>query len=330
MKVIALFNNKGGVGKTTLAYHLAWMLPRLGCPTLAIDMDPQANLTAAFLDPDTLEKLWESRTDTILSAVDPSIQGTGDIKEAYPRQITEGLWLLPGDLGLSQFEDKLSESWGKVAGKDPAALRVTSAFHRVIQAAGRKTQTEVALVDVGPNLGAINRAALLATDNVVIPVAADLFSLKGLENLGPRLRHWREDWEVVLKLNRTPPVELPKGIMRPSGYIVMQHAVRQDRPVRAYGRWLARIPQVYRESVLDEPGEQMVPDPNLIGTIRNYLSLMPLAQDARKPIFDLRPADGAIGGHYYAVQSAGEDFAKLSTSLLRACSVDIPTLAGNP
>ena len=67
MKTIAFFNNKGGVGKTTLAYHLAHMLPRLGYPTVAVDLDPQANLTSAFLDESELEALSNDEHRTVLS-----------------------------------------------------------------------------------------------------------------------------------------------------------------------------------------------------------------------------------------------------------------------
>jgi chromosome partitioning protein len=59
LPVIAFFNNKGGVDKTSLVYHLAWMFSDLGWRVLAADLDPQANLTAAFLDEDQLENLWE-------------------------------------------------------------------------------------------------------------------------------------------------------------------------------------------------------------------------------------------------------------------------------
>ena len=56
--VIAFFNNKGGVGKTTLVYHLSWAFADLGRHILAVDLDPQANLTASFLNEDQLEELW--------------------------------------------------------------------------------------------------------------------------------------------------------------------------------------------------------------------------------------------------------------------------------
>ncbi|MXX40826.1 MAG: ParA family protein, partial [Gemmatimonadetes bacterium] len=73
--VLTFFNNKGGVGKTSLVYHLAWMLSDSGYRVLACDLDPQANLTAAFLDEDQLEKIWdednEASAKTILQCVRP-------------------------------------------------------------------------------------------------------------------------------------------------------------------------------------------------------------------------------------------------------------------
>lgn len=57
--VLTFFNNKGGVGKTSLAYHLAWMFSDLGKRIVAIDLDPQANLTSAFLPEAALVDLWD-------------------------------------------------------------------------------------------------------------------------------------------------------------------------------------------------------------------------------------------------------------------------------
>jgi hypothetical protein len=98
------------------------------------------------------------------------------------------------------------------------------------------------LIDVGPNLGAINRAALLAADFVVTPLAPDLYSIQGLRNLGPTLIDWRRSWSD--RLNRAPDLELglPAGRMEPLGYIVMQAVMRLSRPVRAYERWVGRLP----------------------------------------------------------------------------------------
>jgi cellulose biosynthesis protein BcsQ len=122
---IALFNNKGGVGKTTLTYHLAHMVARLGWRVLAVDLDPQANLTSAFFDEDELELLWEPESnDTILSAVAPLIRQLGDVQIPAARPATDRLWVVPGDLGLSSFEDRLSDAWPRSFLGDEGAIRV--------------------------------------------------------------------------------------------------------------------------------------------------------------------------------------------------------------
>jgi cellulose biosynthesis protein BcsQ len=155
---------------------------------------------------------------------------------------------------------------------------------------------EVILVDLGPNLGAINRSALIACDFVAIPLGPDLFSLQGLQNLGPTLRRWRQQWEERLTKNPTPDLALPPGVIKPMGYLVLRHSVRLDRPVKAYERWISRIPGTYRDAVLEEPEGELVSvetGPNCIARLKDYRSLVPLAQEARKPMFFLKPADGA-------------------------------------
>jgi len=110
--VLTFFNNKGGVGKTSLVYHLAWMFSELGHTVVAVDLDAQANLTAAYLDEDELERLWENEKTptTIFRAIEP-LTRVGDILEPYVEKVTQGLYLIPGDVALASFEDTLSESW---------------------------------------------------------------------------------------------------------------------------------------------------------------------------------------------------------------------------
>jgi len=318
MITLALFNNKGGVGKTTLAYHLAHMFQRIGVSVLAADLDPQANLTAAFLDEDRLEILWDEtqRQATVADAVHPILEGLGDVGDVEPVEIADGLWLAPGDLELSRFEDRLSDSWPRSFTGDPAALRTTTAFHRIVKQAAEKVAAEIVIVDVGPNLGAINRATLLAADAVMVPLAADLFSLQGLRNLGPTLRDWRSTW-VDTVLPRIPAgIDAPPGAMKPIGYVVMQPSMRLDRPVKAYDRWLRRIPSVFASAVLGDDSKAGSDHEYEIATLRHYRSLMPLAHDARKPMFDLRPADGAVGSTQRYVQICYQEFESLAHKVL--------------
>jgi chromosome partitioning protein len=329
VRILAFFNNKGGVGKTTIVYHLAWMYADLGMNVVAVDLDPQANLTAAFLSEERMMHLWPEgdHPATIYGSVQPLIRGIGDVDAPRLERITQRLVLVPGDLALSSFEDQLSEVWPKCLDGDERAFRVTSAFWRIMQAAAHKHSAQVILVDLGPNLGAINRAALISCDYVVVPLSPDLFSLQGLRNLGPRLRTWRADWTKRLGVNPAESLKLPTGMMQPVGYLIQQHSVRLDRPVQAYDRWIAQIPSTYRSAVLNEQETHPVSietDPDCLALLKHYRSLMPMAQQARKPMFHLRPADGALGSHFQAAQSARKDFARLASKIAERISVAIP------
>ena len=324
MKTIAFFNNKGGVGKTSLVYHLAWMFADHGIKTLAVDLDPQANLTAMFLDEDRLETLWpdDEHPDTVYGAIRPILRGTGDIAQPSVEMITSTLGLVPGDLGLSRFEDKLSDAWPRCHNRDESAFRTMTAFHRLVQR-GAEWGAELVLIDVGPNLGAINRSALIASDQVCLPVAPDLFSLQGLKNLGPTLREWRTLWAELLT-NAPLDLPMPRGAMQPVGYIVIQHGMLDTRPVKAYKRWMEQIPLVYREAVLNEPITSLPPvaqDPYCLSLLKHYRSLMPMAMEARKPIFFLKSADGAIGAHIEAVRNCYTDFQNLAAKIAAAAGI---------
>jgi len=148
-----------------------------------------------------------------------------------------------------------------------------------------------------------------------------------LRNLGPTLRRWQAEWRERRERNPIGELEVPEGAMEPIGYVVMQHAVRLDRPVKAYRRWMDRIPAVYRESVLDEQPDADIAidvDPHCLASLKHFRSLMPLAQEARKPMFALKPADGAIGGHAAAAQECYRDFRALARNIADRCGVTLP------
>ena len=325
---LTFFNNKGGVGKTSMIYHLAWMFAKLERCVVIFDLDPQSNLTAAFLHDDEIETVWDQQNkgSTIYNCVNP-LAGVGDIAEPVLKNITTDLYLLPGDIRLSEYESVLSEEWPRSMGDSNLyrPMRILSSFWQVMQMAAKKVQAEIILIDIGPTLGAINRSVLVATDYVVIPMGADLFSLQGLNNLGPTLRQWKrlwhkrlENWNEGKEATSYEHFQLPQGEMKPIGYLCQQHSVRLDRPVKAYDKWVKRIPQIYRKSILSDQ------DPNAnegqeknhcLATVKHYRSLIPMSQEHRKPIFNLTSADGAIGAHANAVQDAKEDFKQLANKI---------------
>ncbi len=320
--VLTFFNHRGGLGQTSLLYHLAWKLSDQGLAVVAIDLDPQANLTAAFLPEEKLEALGDlppgESAATIYHCVYP-LMAVGDLKSPQTISLTPHLHLIPGALGLAEFEETLSQEWPVSLGSGSLdrPFRILSAFWQVAQLAARQHQASIVLADVGPNLGAINRSALIASDFLVIPLAADLDSLQGVGHLGPTLERWRKDWRKRLQNWEHPSFDLPQGEMKPLGYVLQQHGARQDRPVKAYAKWAQRIPHLYQEKILGDNSSPARPDPNCLASLKHYRSLVPMAQEARKPIFHLTSADGAIGGHSAAAQDAGKEFTLLANEILK-------------
>lgn len=317
------------MGKKSLVYHLAWKLSEIGQSVLVCDLDPQANLTAAFLEEDRLDQLWNKsansdRAATIFQCVKPLTEA-GDFSSPRLIEVAEGLSLLPGDPALCGFERILSEHWPKALGSEMLyrPFRILTAFWSVMHAGADECGADVILVDAGPNVGTINRSVLISTDKVVVPLGADLFSLQGLRYLGPTLGRWRRDWRKRLENWPAPSFPLPEGKMEALGYIVQQHGVRLTRPVKAYDKWVNRMPEEYARMLLDRKSgpfpETPAEDENCLATVKHYRSLVPMAQEHRKPIFHLTAADGAIGGHMSAVLDAARDFRQLAEHIaLRA------------
>lgn len=341
--VLTFFNNKGGVGKTSLVYHLAWMLAEMDYRVLACDLDPQSNLTAAFLDEESLERLWSSDNRSSVRTVKQCLQPlarVSDIHPTEPEQVTDALRLVPGDLALTGFEDTLPEQWPHALGSNSDALfrsfRILTAFFTLMQGGAKKMEADIILADVGPNLGAINRSALIASDYIIVPLGADLFSLQGLRNLGPTLRRWRQDWGKrrehweqweQWEQGEQPDFLLPQGAMRPIGYVVQQYGVRLGRPVQAYDKWVNRMPEEYARQLLGKRSGPYAKTPaddehNALATMKHYRSLVPMAQEARKPIFNLSPADGAIGSHAAAAADAYDDFKRLAEKIVKRIQIE--------
>ena len=84
MPIVSMFNNKGGVGKTTFLYHVAHVLSGRGHKVLMIDCDSQCNLTAYALLDKAIEKAWEDKGNSIYRAIEPVARGLGDIRDRAP------------------------------------------------------------------------------------------------------------------------------------------------------------------------------------------------------------------------------------------------------
>ncbi|MDI9335871.1 MAG: AAA family ATPase [Gammaproteobacteria bacterium] len=329
-KKILFFNNKGGVGKTTLVYHLAYMLAELQIRTLAVDLDPQSNLTVMMVPDERLVEMY-SAGKSILNTLEPVFNGEGFPESANNiEEINPYLGLIPGHLTLSRYEDNFGDAWLKCLNHDVRAFGDCSIFNRLIHQAVEQFDAQVVLVDVGPNLGAINRIVTISSDYLIIPVATDLFSVQGMENLGQRLAVWQEEWKA--RRARIPPgisaitkQYIPEDTpIKPIGYILMQFSARDTQPVKAYSKWAHEFPETFRKFILKEETTAMASieqesDTHCVAQLKHNRSLAPLSMTARRPMFLLKPADGAIGSHLAAVRRVYEEYEKLTREILHRC-----------
>ena len=112
--------------------------------------------------------------------------------------------------------------------------------------------------------------------------------------------------------------------MKPIGYVVLQHAAKKaNEPAKAYHRWIERFPKAYHEELLEDAAPDG-PDPDRLALLRHFRSLLPLSLEARKPVFDLKAADGAIGSHAATAKDAYQAFAELAREIARRTGLALP------
>ncbi|QBG57085.1 chromosome partitioning protein [Bacillus amyloliquefaciens] len=323
MNVISFFNNKGGVGKTTTLYHVGYKLEQLGNKVLFVDGDPQCNLTSHLCNMETIEFIWGNEGESIYDAVKPIVNGFGDVNYIQPHKIEgRNIWIYPGDLLLSEFDAILSESWTHVLATQERGFRATTAVYRLIRKFAEENDIDYILLDLGPNLGSLNRALLLSCTNIFIPLIPDLFSLRGSQNLGRTMANWVYQWkDSVARANTNFDFELPKGSPIFSGYIVSQFNVYRKKPVKAWRKWENEIPQYIREYVYKPLNQSDISLEELeselkIGQLKNFNALIPMAQSAMKPIFELISKDGIIGDHKNYVDDCSAIFEYLVKNII--------------
>lgn len=247
MKSISVFNNKGGVGKTTLTFHLAHALAELGHKVLLIDLDPQCNLTIYGMDEDRLAEIWEeedsfisdfkaaresistkdfetliSKTRSIHFLLKPVEDGAADLDSLPPPySVANNLDLIPGRLTMHLFEDAIARRWSDVYQGEPLAVRTVIRPREVAESYARQHGYEYVIMDTSPSLGTLNRVVISTTDGFLIPCMPDMFSLYGIRNIGNALGAWKKQFDTIYHLLSNEKRNLfPKNFVRLLGFTI--------------------------------------------------------------------------------------------------------------
>ncbi|MEC7259399.1 MAG: ParA family protein, partial [Pseudomonadota bacterium] len=204
MKSLVFFNNKGGVGKTTLLCNVAaYLALEKGLKICVVDADPQCNSTQYFFNEDIIEEIYSDKSSfTIQSIVDPLVEGIGYQKNISTRRAHSfGVDVIPGDPRLAITEDLLAKDWGDAKAGEIRGIRTSLVFSQLLHLL---SDYDLVLFDVGPSLGAINRAILLSADFFVSPMSVYIFSLRAFENIAEWIENWRTEWARGIENSRDP------------------------------------------------------------------------------------------------------------------------------
>lgn len=158
--IIAIANQKGGVGKTTTAVNLAAAFARKGRRVLLLDLDPQGNSSISFLE----------QSSIYMSAYDMMVDGDSDLSGYVYRTSIEGLSVIPSKINLAKLESKL-------VGDFDAPFRLKDRLEHL------REEFDAIFIDTPPTLGLITVNALVAATHVLIPIQSSYFALEGTDDL---------------------------------------------------------------------------------------------------------------------------------------------------
>jgi chromosome partitioning protein len=162
------------------------------------------------------------------------------------------------------------------------------ALQRVVRKSAEQWDANIVLISAAAGSGALARCAVGCANHVIVPTAADLLSVRCMEALGEQMKLW----------------ELP----HPLGYVLTERGGQDSLIAVQYHKYVLR----HAEATQIRPAS----DPNCLGVLERYRSLAPLALHSRKPMFFLKPADGAIGAHVEAVRDCYGAFNALAERIL--------------
>ncbi|MDF2189838.1 AAA family ATPase [Paraflavitalea sp. CAU 1676] len=318
-KRITLYNHKGGVGKTTLLVNIAAALADLGKRVLLVDADPQCNLTSYLVEAEVVDG-WLDNSDaengaTIWSALKPFIEGTGDIQKIPVQERREGVFLIPGDIRLSEFEQELNQIWVECLQRKIRGFKGASAISHIVNEIAKQKKVDYVFYDIGPNIGPLNRVVLLDCDYFIIPAACDLFSVRALKTLGKTLFSWIQEWDIVYQLAPDNTLLLP-GKPNYIGYILQRFRMYGDAIASQFASYASKLEKSTYSDVtevlrrIDKNLAKGSLSQNRLGQVKDFASLVPYSQTQGVSFFDVE------GGSVQQKYEAKREFTSIANKII--------------
>ncbi|WP_162344185.1 ParA family protein [Cyclobacterium salsum] len=323
MKIISVFNNKGGVGKSTLTYHLGHSLAKLGKKVLLLDMDPQCNLTICALMEEELHHIWQAedafiedfeaanrvdsgdiltQTRSIHFLLKPAEDGINEVETLPPpRIIGTNIDLVPGRLSLHKYENRIAERWNGVYQGDNLAIRTITNIRGLSKRYADSLGYDYILIDTSPSLGILNKVIMSTVDGFFVPAQPDMFSLYGIRNIGNALEVWQREFNSIYSLiSEDKRSKFPSRFVQFLGYTIYNSKkyTRSGQEENEYGlaqahyQYVSRIPatilsfvsEANREGITDELISQPIGGDAIVHTHNTFPAM---AQALKCPMWDV-------------------------------------------
>lgn len=316
-KIISIFNNKGGVGKSTTSFHLGWKLAQLGKKVIFVDLDPQCNLTGLCLNNGQVESNKDDKVfdlylagniDNIHKSLSPVMESSGEKIQA-PKllavQDSLPLLLLPGNVDMASIESQLATSLS-LGTSMPAMQNIPGSFNELYRLIINEHNPDFIILDMSPSFGAINQVNLLISDYFICPTMPDVFSIMALDSLATTLPLWKK-WAIraeVLELFKGDNViyEFQSKDPKFIGIIISRFNVRAGRPAASFQKYIDAIenkvknvlvPALKKADMIlsqDKFDEASITN-YTIEKVQNFNTLIAISQQSRKPVYYLGKED---------------------------------------
>ena len=293
-KRLVFFNNKWGVGKTTIAYNTAVKFAQHGYKTVLVDLDPQCNLSKLTLWTYFDESLF-SNTDNVYEVLRGIIEWWKDVDYSISfTPVIDNLFLLPWSLKLSRYENLLTTAYNQAAAWEKIGYFQTSAISRFLWKKGLDEDIDIFIIDVSPNLWLLNRIILLGADYFSTPLMPDAFSLQWVENLGITLEERKKNWKNTGRALSTgiPSEEVLSGEGLFIGYIMNSYNQYAKKPIKSHEEWINKIPLAIKEYISEKHSKNWLVQKSWENSLINLKDYWELSSDSHivcKAIFDLVP-----------------------------------------
>ena len=337
-KQIAMFNHKGGVGKTTTTFHLGWQLADMGKTVLLVDADPQANLTGmalGTLEASELEEFYEvAQCRNIRSGLAPAFESQPRAIreiECFPVSGRDGLFLMPGHIGLSEFDYLLAIAQG-LSGYTHSLKNLPGAISYLLSITADALNADYILVDTSPSLSAFNQNLLMTSDFFIMPANPDYYSGMAIDTLVKVIPRWRrlsvraQNSEILQNSIYPYPVINPKFL----GTVIKSYdPKRRDSQSDGLQQWIAKINAKVEHDLLPAlRGAGMeLPQPayesseiqgRCLAVMPHFNSLTAKSQELTAPIYNLTEAQ--LQKSKASQKAFKETFCNFSDSVIRLTS----------